>query len=553
MPYPSRGVGGGAGFQLFIQSDNSQGIYADAAARNTYFAANQSEVDRLARNEFLIIRLDDNGSGDVAYQQYTGAEGSYVSADWVDVTSLVQGDTGPAGATGNSYFFKSLADRDAFFTIAANHQLLETDLPVQVNTGENRVSVFVWTGIDNPVTYNSSQFELASVRSGTGSFYLADAHRISSSGENVAFENIATGVSYHPVWQTFEEGNSGTVRVRGSDITVTVSDKTADLTNPTWSQPATSGDQTIVSSVVDLTNPVIGLNISVNINGVPFWNETFGDLTSGEQALVFNPPLDVKLGQVLTLTAKASTGDVVVKGNSGTGQPYQRATIKLWEDKQIALAEDSKPSIHGLFSDIPSRVNLDTDLNVPHNFTFNVSDYSQFTALELIVNSGTDQALTIPTSNGVQSQSVTLQGIDTSSQGSVSFQLRGTYSGGVVVSNTITVQVRNLAPHEFTYINSQVDQVSANFTTTRANSAEYLASQTLSIPVFTGSEYVVIGQPASENDITSLFIGGLDQIGTFTKSPDTALINGVAYEFYFSNNLLLGTVVSNVQITITRG
>ena len=40
MPYPQRGGiggGGGAGFQLFIQSDNSQGIYADAAARNAIF------------------------------------------------------------------------------------------------------------------------------------------------------------------------------------------------------------------------------------------------------------------------------------------------------------------------------------------------------------------------------------------------------------------------------------------------------------------------------------------------------------------------------------
>lgn len=123
MPYPSRGGGGGAGFQLFIQSDNNQGIYADAAARNTYFAANQSEVDRLARNEFLIIRLDDNSSGDVAYQQYTGAEGSYVPADWVDVTSLVQGDR---GLPGDAATVANLSPRTAPIKSATEEELVDS-------------------------------------------------------------------------------------------------------------------------------------------------------------------------------------------------------------------------------------------------------------------------------------------------------------------------------------------------------------------------------------------------------------------------------------------
>tara|TARA_R110002020_G_scaffold475890_1_gene713748 strand:+ start:19757 stop:21286 length:1530 start_codon:yes stop_codon:yes gene_type:complete len=123
MPYPSTGGGGGAGFQLFIQSDNNQGVYADSAARNTYFAANQSEVDRLARNEFLIIKLDDNGSGDVAYQQYTGAEGSYVPADWVDVTSLVQGER---GLPGDAATVANLSPRTAPIKSATEEELVDS-------------------------------------------------------------------------------------------------------------------------------------------------------------------------------------------------------------------------------------------------------------------------------------------------------------------------------------------------------------------------------------------------------------------------------------------
>lgn len=90
------GVGGeGTGFQLFTQSDNNSGIYADAAARDVYFDANQNEVNRVAADESLIIKLLDNGVGEVAYQQYTGDEGvPNESADWLDVTSLVQGEPG---------------------------------------------------------------------------------------------------------------------------------------------------------------------------------------------------------------------------------------------------------------------------------------------------------------------------------------------------------------------------------------------------------------------------------------------------------------------------
>ncbi|MCP4651497.1 MAG: hypothetical protein GY853_15645, partial [PVC group bacterium] len=87
------GGSGGSSFQLFIQSNGSQGVYADAAARNTYFAANPSELTRLDNDQFLIIKLLDDGSSAVAYQQY-------VNPAWLDVTSLIQGVTGPAGATG---------------------------------------------------------------------------------------------------------------------------------------------------------------------------------------------------------------------------------------------------------------------------------------------------------------------------------------------------------------------------------------------------------------------------------------------------------------------
>lgn len=89
------GTGGsGAGFQLFTQSNNQSGIYADAAARDAYFGANPSELIRMDENEFLIIKLLDNGLEEVAYQQRSGE-------NWVDVTSLVQGEKGDQGLQGD--------------------------------------------------------------------------------------------------------------------------------------------------------------------------------------------------------------------------------------------------------------------------------------------------------------------------------------------------------------------------------------------------------------------------------------------------------------------
>jgi len=89
------GIGGsGSGFQLFTQANNDPGIYADAAARDVYFGANPSDLARADNNEFLIIKLIDNGSAEIAYQQRQ-------SSIWVDVTSLIQGEDGLDGPPGD--------------------------------------------------------------------------------------------------------------------------------------------------------------------------------------------------------------------------------------------------------------------------------------------------------------------------------------------------------------------------------------------------------------------------------------------------------------------
>lgn len=109
------------------------------------------------------------------------------------------------------------------------------------------------------------------------------------------------------------------------------------------------------------------------------------------------------------------------------------------------------PSLHNLAINIPSRVDLNTDLNNARTITFDVTNHSRLTALSLIVTTGDDKTLTLPLSDGGQSQSVTLSGIDTSAQGTVTFQLSGTYAQGTVTSNVVTINVQNLVANEQGY------------------------------------------------------------------------------------------------------
>ena len=183
------GGGSGAGFQLFKKStDGEDAIFANAAARDSYFTANPGDLTILDEDQFKIIKLLDNGSGEVAYQQRQ-------SNTWVDVTSLVQGEQGPAGATGNSYFFSSIAARDAFFSDPPNEGLLEEGLPTCVNVGGETVSNYIWNGESSPTSYDPSNWVISSIQVSSGTVFLGQAGAALSSGNEVLSFKSADGLT----------------------------------------------------------------------------------------------------------------------------------------------------------------------------------------------------------------------------------------------------------------------------------------------------------------------------------------------------------------------
>ena len=269
---PVGGVGGGGGsgvgFQVFTQFNNDPGVYADAAARDAYFGANPDELARLDADEFLVIKLLDNGSGEIAYQQRSGG-------NWVDTTSLVQGEPGPAGASGNSYFFASIAARDNFFNAGSNSQLLEFDLPVVVNEGAT-ATTYYWNGPTAPVSYDNTLWRPASLRTAPGTLFLGAGGAAISSGNH--FLNFKDADFENAVFlQSFFDDTGSEVPIYyelGPRFTFTVTDVfdtqlsdpvemllPATLNSMTRSfsvRPATSGELRIQAwSGADDTGPVI--------------------------------------------------------------------------------------------------------------------------------------------------------------------------------------------------------------------------------------------------------------------------------------------------------
>jgi len=122
--------------------------------------------------------------------------------------------SGDGGGTGVIPAFKNIAQRDAFFNTGTNSQLLEIGLPIIVNQG-SAVTTFVWTEVDNPVTYDPDLFIEIALNSGPGTLFLGiDGSNLSSAGKTLNF-NSAYGDRAIPLGQAFtDDGSTGPTHFR---------------------------------------------------------------------------------------------------------------------------------------------------------------------------------------------------------------------------------------------------------------------------------------------------------------------------------------------------
>ena len=146
-------------------------------------------------------------------------------------------------------------------------------------------------------------------------------------------------------------------------------------------------------------------------------------------------------GEILSITEKTTinNNDIVLIEDSEDSHTKKRVTVSTLTGGQSYHT----PTLQNLQSDLPPSVIVNTDLNTEHNYTFEAHNSANLASLILVVTSGTNFTIVLPISDGTNSFAFTSTGIDTSSAGTVTYQLRGTDTqGNDITSNTITVTIQ---------------------------------------------------------------------------------------------------------------
>lgn len=249
------------------------------------------------------------------------------------------------------------------------------------------------------------------------------------------------------------------------------------------------------------------------------------------------------------LTGTATTLNFVGAGVTATGT----GAVKTITIPGGGTGTYAAPSVHNLSINIPSRVDLNTDLNNARNVTFSITNRQNITSLQLIVTTGTNVTLTNPTIDGIQTQSVTLSSINTSAATTVTFQLRITDTqGNTHDSNIVTITVADLQPQEqthFGFVQSTQDESDIVFATSDIEARDQAdGTWTVSgIPVDSNLYRIYWAVPTNEGSITSVFQGGFNITNQFTSVTEVT-IEGETYSILIMN---IGSAVnSNYNGTI---
>ena len=191
-----------------------------------------------------------------------------------------------------------------------------------------------------PTEFNSGN---RSIVAGLNSFKLAEAHRLSSRGENVTFTNLADNAEYHPGWQTTDKNGSWvlTQRTPVGDLVQNHSVQsvnTNDLTNPEFNLTSATFDQRLYKFNFEVTIAINDLKIEVFKSGNPFWEDTIPTATVGINSYEGHI-LDLSKGTTYTIKLSSVNGDVVVKGGT---TPFLEIDYRVFDDKSVLISNSLK-------------------------------------------------------------------------------------------------------------------------------------------------------------------------------------------------------------------
>jgi|26BtaG_2_1085354.scaffolds.fasta_scaffold01468_7 hypothetical protein len=332
---------------VFVGADRA----AAETARDNYDTANPGWITAYDNDISLNIRLEySDGPDQVALFQVRDSGGTV----WLDNSSAtgVQGETGPAGATGNSYFFASKAARDAFFGASPNEGLLESGLPVVVNVGNDIESTFIWGGETAPASYDATLWRLSSKEVSSGSILLGqDGAKISSASQVLGFTGAGGNTALIPI-QSYNDTGSSIPRVvdLGSRITLPLTNVfDTQLPAPQTYTVATTNDELFVGYSF---RPAEAGNLRVEIflgtdDTAPQIADTYHTITAGQIGTEVSIDIgnDVLISNNQDIFVKASGIDLF--GGLQTAGPlagqtviYNTADVQLATFENVALSSD---------------------------------------------------------------------------------------------------------------------------------------------------------------------------------------------------------------------
>ena len=493
MPFPPIGGtgAGGGGFTLGPAQNVFTGANRAAAesARDTYFTANPTNLAAYNADINLNIRLEYTASGEpvVVYQVRNGA-----GTQWLDNDS-VTAIRGSDGTDGIGLPITNVpADRIPImnparteFNDSGIRQLTNGELLMPGDTGFEAASLRI--GDISTLHEANSFLRLSNSQFPDVRFDLIDAR------------SRPSGVSSRPRQFYLTEAEN--------DFIIQPIDTETITTNPlSMSYTVTLNAQTNAfkfRTAAVMNNVRVTVSYATGNQGVIKYLPSKAavldgsggyDFTLGENTVSFpDSPFRQLTGDQVTVLVEAD--NISFLGNT-TGFPYLVAVVQRGEFRDLAYSADLRtieqvqdivgamftdgtqngitfayddtngvinatvtggvpqpgPSVTNFSINIPTTVTTGANLNTTQTITFTTVQTSQIASMELVVTTGDDKTITVPASDGTHMQNLILSGIDTTSAGTVVFQIRATTTANAtIMSNSQTVTIRAVSADEQAY------------------------------------------------------------------------------------------------------
>lgn len=319
MGYPpvgaGSGTGGGVSARYFVKKDGDPAIFANTAARDSYFTANPDDLKKVGSSPVGV------GTANRITAAYVYDKGK---KSWFPIATNFKGDPGPRGKPAPGVDLSALA---------------EGEIP----KWDSKLHKLVPSGVESP-----SDGELLIAPSSV----LFGNSSMSSSIENIIFKNLHTGKIYAPAWQEVGAGKSSAfVREYDENVrqVVRVPAGNVDVMNPVNRNIRIDADEIFIGGKFTLSLPATNLMLEIyeSTHNKLVWRQRLGDRPAGEVSVTFGIPFDVRTGYEYDIKLLSEDGsDVTAKSNSSTGFSWEidRAT---WEDVELATqkwVQESSPA-----------------------------------------------------------------------------------------------------------------------------------------------------------------------------------------------------------------